>query len=376
VFLSNVETDPLICSEAGYSFDVGPYGPDNRWKFEDRSFTSSLVDSSSRKGYFVDLPDQLDEAWTVFNDMKDNFWVDDLTRKIQISFMVWNLNHNVIVRVEINFEIGLGGYIRRTFSMLPIRVDLYNFDEGLIVIRSGLEIFCVICIIFTIPIMLFNIYFDYLDKNSFFAFFLSGWNWVDFISNVLLYATVIVWLQVVAATPKFEEALGVSINNTGYVPSTLLPVAQRNEIIGLAYMTRQYFDIATTNVFFIMLRVLKFYRTNPRFAAISNVLTVIGQPLFFCVVTFATIFLMLVAMGHVLFGPLGFEWNTFTRSITTSLAFFLGEGSFMDVIHIIQLVNCCMFISILIVSFRFGYTTELVLTFGTTSIFSSWYLSF
>ena len=42
---------------------------------------------------------------------------------------------------------------------------------------------------------------------------------------------------------------------------------------------------------------------------------------------------MLVAMGHVLFGPLGFEWNTYTRSITTSLAFFLGEGAFMDVMQ-------------------------------------------
>jgi hypothetical protein len=224
--------------------------------------------------------------------------------------------------------------------MLPVRVDLYNTGEAVNVLRGSLEVFCVICILCTIPIMLLNIFFDFKDKGHFYSYFTSGWNWVDFISNVLLYATVIVWLQVVAATPKFEEALGVSINNTGYVPSTLLPVAQRNEIIGLAYLTRQYFDIATTNVFFIMLRVLKFYRTNPRFAAISNVLTVIGQPLFFCVVTFATIFLMLVAMGHVLFGPLGFEWNTFTRSITTSLAFFLGEGSFMDVIHTIQSYLC------------------------------------
>jgi hypothetical protein len=321
----------IFLSEDGYSFDVGPFGPNNQWKFEDRSFPSALVDSSSRRGYFVTLPDNMDAGWTVFNDMKDNFWIDDLTRKVQISFMVWNLNHNVLVRAEINFEIGLGGFIRRTFTMLPVRVDLYNYQEKINVLRSGLEIFCVIAIITTIPIMLLNMYFDYKDKGHFYAFFLSGWNWVDFISNLLLYASVIVWLQVVAATPVFEETVGVSINNTGSVPSTLISQDDMNGIVGLAYLTRQYFDISTTNVFFMMLRVLKFFRTNPRFAAISNVLTVIGQPLFFCVVTFATIFLMLVAMGHVLFGPLGFEWNTYARSITTSLAFFLGEGAFMDV---------------------------------------------
>jgi hypothetical protein len=318
-------------SEAGYSFDAGPFGPNDKWKFEDRSFQSSLVDSSTRKGYFVTLPDQMDAAWTVFNDMKDNFWIDDLTRKVQISFMLWNLNHNVIIRAEINFDIGLGGFIRRTFTMLPVRVDLYNYDENVNILRSGLEIFCVIAVICTIPIMLLDMYFDWKEKGQFYSFFMSGWNWVDFISNVLLYASVIVWLQVVAATPTFEEKLGVSINNTGYVPSTLIDQDDMNGIVGLAYLTRQYFDISTTNVFFMMLRVLKFFRTNPRFAAISNVLTVIGQPLFFCVITFATIFLMLVAMGHVLFGPLGFEWNTYSRSITTSLAFFLGEGAFMDV---------------------------------------------
>jgi hypothetical protein len=274
----------------------------------------------------------MDAAWTVFNTAKDNFWIDDLTRKVQISFMVWNLNHNVMVRVEINFDIGLGGFIRRTFSMLPVPIDLYNYGETRNVLRSGCEVFCVIAIICTIPIMLLNMYFDYKDKGSIFAYFLSGWNWVDFVCNVLLYASVIIWLQVIGATPKFDEKLGASINMTGFIPSTLVPEDDMNGIVGLAYMIRMYFDVASTNVFFIMLRVLKFFRNNPRFAAVSNVLTVIGQPLFFCVITFATIFLMLVAMGHVLFGPLGFEWNTYARSVTTSLAFFLGEGSFMDVI--------------------------------------------
>ena len=275
----------------------------------------------------------MDAGWTQFSEMKDALWIDDLTRKLTISFMVWNLNHNVIVRVEINFEIGLGGFIRRTFTMLPVRVDLYNTGEAVNVLRGSLEVFCVICILCTIPIMLLNVFFDFKDKGHFYSYFTSGWNWVDFISNVLLYATVIVWLQVVAVTPKFEETLGVAINQTGFVRSALIEKSQMNDIIGLAYLTRQYFDISTTNVFFLMLRVLKFFRTNPRFAAISNVLSVISQPLFFCIVTFATIFLMLVAMGHVLFGPLGFEWNTYTRSITTSLAFFLGEGAFMDVMQ-------------------------------------------
>jgi hypothetical protein len=356
-------------SPNGYAEDAGPFGPNNIWKYEDRSFSSSIVDQSSRKGYFVDLPDQMDEAWTVFNAMKDNFWVDDLTRKVQIAFMVWNLNHNVIVRVEINFDIGLGGFIRRTFTMLPVRVDLYNYGESVNILRSGLEIFLVITIICSIPMMLLNMYHDYRDKLQFYAYFLSGWNWVDCCSNILLYATVIIWLQVVAATPKFDEKLGVAINTSGYVPSSLLDSDDFNDLIGLAHLTRQYFDVATTNVFFLMLRVLKFFRANPQFAAISNVLSVIGQPLFFCVLTFSTIFLMLVAMGHVLFGPLGFEWNTYTRSITTSLAFFLGEGSFMDVLHSFQ-PSCS---SNAYFHLRSGYSTELVPTFGTTCIFSSWF---
>ena len=333
-------THSYFLSEAGYSFDVGPFGPDKIWKFEDRSFRSTLVDQSSRRGYFIEFPDQMDAAWTVFNTMKDNFWIDDLTRRVQISFMIWNLNHNVLVRVEINFDISLGGFIRRTFTMLPVSVDLYDYNQRVNVLRSGCEIFCVIAIICTIPIMVLNMYFDYKDKGVFYAYFMSGWNCVDFICNILLYATVIVWLQVVAATPKFEEKLGLFINMTGFVPSTLIPRDDMDSIVGLSYLTRLYFDIATTNVFFLMLRVLKFFRNNPRFAAVSNVLTVIGQPLFFCVITFATIFLMLVAMGHVLFGPLGFEWNTYARSVTTSLAFFLGEGSFMDVIHTIQSYLC------------------------------------
>jgi len=331
VIHSKLKTHVYICSAAGYGFDVGAFGPDKKWQFEDRSIPSSLVDPNSRRGYFVDFADQMDAGWTQINEMKEALWVDDLTRKLTISFMVWNLNHNVIVRVEFNFEIGLGGFIRRTFTMLPVRVDLYNYGESVNVLRSGLEVVCVICIICTIPIMLLNIFFDFKDRGHWYSYFTSGWNWVDFISNFLLYASVIVWLQVVALTPKFDEALGVAINQTGFVRSTLIEKGQMNDIIGLAYLTRQYFDIATTNVFFLMLRVLKFFRTNPRFAAISNVLSVISQPLFFCIVTFATIFLMLVAMGHVLFGPLGFEWNTYTRSITTSLAFFLGEGAFMDV---------------------------------------------
>ncbi len=318
-------------SQAGYSFDAGSYGPDNVWKFEDLSSALPLVDQSSRKGYFIRMPDQMDEAWTVFNTIKDNFWIDDLTRKVQISFMVWNLNSNVIIRVEINFDIGLGGFIRRTFSMLPVPVDLYYYGKAKNILRSGCEIFCVIAIICTIPIMLLNMHFDYKDKGKFYAYFLAGWNWVDFVCNILLYASIIIWLQLVSATPTLDKELGDSINNTGFIPSSMMPKADTDGIIGLAYLTRLYFDVATTNVFFMMLRVLKFFRNNPRFAAVSNVMTVIGQPLFFCVVTFATIFLMLVAMGHVLFGPLGFEWNTYARSVTTSLAFFLGEGSFMDV---------------------------------------------
>ena len=146
----------------------------------------------------------MDAGWTQFSEIKDALWIDDLTRKLTISFMVWNLNHNVIVRVEINFEIGLGGFIRRTFTMLPVRVDLYNTGEAVNVLRGSLEVFCVICILCTIPIMLLNVFFDFKDKGHFYSYFTSGWNWVDFISNVLLYATVIVWLQVVAVTPKFE----------------------------------------------------------------------------------------------------------------------------------------------------------------------------
>mmetsp|Transcript_33872 Transcript_33872/g.80867 ORF Transcript_33872/g.80867 Transcript_33872/m.80867 type:complete len:871 (-) Transcript_33872:235-2847(-) len=158
------------------------------------------------------------------------------------------------------------------------------------------------------------------------------WNGIDWMSIVLGWTNIALWLAFCMATQadaiqgllEVRDTRDVLVSHVMSLETGVLEAAEENlsQIAGLFYALQ---IIMGFNVVSIMLKFFKAFQANPRLQLVTNTLIQASDELFHFLIVFLAIFMGFSVSGHILFGDDLIEFSSFDRSMDTSFRTLLGD---------------------------------------------------
>lgn len=233
-------------------------------------------------GYGINLGRAVERSIKLISALRDENWIDQLTRAVFFEFTIYNPNVNLFASATFILE----------FLSTGAAVPFHSIDVFLL--YNYLGSFGIIVLIFQIAFVLYLIYFIIMEiikiKNDRCAYFKKFWNWNDIliivgsIIAIAMYTmrTIFTNLAIKAA---FESQLGEFVNfNT---------IAQWDMV---------YSSITSCIVFCATLKFLKLLRFNNKISMLSLTLRLASRDLLGFSATFAIIFFAFTQFSLLIFG--------------------------------------------------------------------------
>lgn len=133
---------------------------------------------------------QADAArWETF--LEEGLYLDQHTDTLTAQLIAYNAPLRTFAYYKITFDFSLGGSIDVSQELDTARLELYNsYNDN---VRLFMEIVLNIMVYSMLLYSFYLIIMFQVNKRNFMLFFANGWNIVDFISNALLAACMILW---------------------------------------------------------------------------------------------------------------------------------------------------------------------------------------
>ncbi|PNH05688.1 hypothetical protein TSOC_008032 [Tetrabaena socialis] len=186
LLLHQTRTNETLCPESKFDkIQKTCTGP--------QTVASFGVDPVFKRGTSSYNPDYDDAAGTQnwYTYMSEGLYLDQNTRAMTAELITYNAPLRIFSYFYIKFFFSDGGSIKVTHRLNTVRVELYNSSED--DIRFAFEIILSMWISVLLLMNLWEIAATQKSRGNFLKYFLSGWHWVEFASNSLLTACMVIW---------------------------------------------------------------------------------------------------------------------------------------------------------------------------------------
>lgn len=291
-----------------FNEETQPFGPGNKYTHNTASQNGETVFVSrtitfSGAGYVVDMPTNYTEAVNLYQQLRDDSFVDRSTRALFIDWNTFNPATNLFVASRIAFEFPHTGGVIPYHTYSPLNLFRYRSTA-----RGGAAIFLeVMLLIFVIFYSADYIHSIVTTRENKYHFFKKPWNMLDFFNLLFFVALFIVrcfgesWIQDSLSFSK--DALKLK---TKYVPLNY---------ISYVLNTERY--IAGFNGFLTWLKILKFLQDFKSMRDLFDTFQKSAADLLIFAILFFIFFLGLAQTGFLFFSPDVYSFRSFTISIVT-----------------------------------------------------------
>jgi len=274
-------------------------------------------------------------------------WIDELTRKVEVTFITYNPHYGMYTRVGTNFMFNRGGHIHKLISVLSCWSNPFDrpLDELVVLLLSGgLWILCTVYSFICESRELFNV-FRKANDGCFKALkedYIGFWNMVDWISLGVALCIVILFFSMRSAVEASNVEMAV----------LLVEVAK----VGTSTENREMYQAATQKFFaavenmvsaektfrlglfaypsIIMLRLFKSFAAQPRLAIVTKTLQRATVDLIHFCIVFMCVFLCLVVNSILFFGQDVQDFSTFPRAVNSCFRAMFGDWNFDEMMEI------------------------------------------
>lgn len=370
--MDGVEPKETYCREL-YSEKLEPYG-----------FAPMDISDEYKNGYpvFFDINLSHDRAQEFYHYVEEGHFIEESeTKDIKVHLVTYNAELRTFANIQILFEFALSGKIEISYSIQPVRVELY--EESGDYVRLVFEIILTIGSIVALALELLELFESQQKYGTVKAYFRSPWNYVDLTSITLQIACMCFWWmyvltainfdispkvggrydvyhQVESSPARFLALHGEFITIPGVdeePPTTMCsPKITRGEgfrqlgsmltemeAIGVALS--QYMTLSGINIILMIARSLKLMDFQPRLGIVTKTLTLAASDILHFLVVFGVVFMGYVMMGTLVFGYKIEAFSTLMRSLTTCFETLLGEiGWNADLMDLPGLENAAGFV--------------------------------
>ena len=155
---------------------------------------------------FFDINLSQEDAQNWYQFISEGLYMDTHTRGVTAELVTYNAQLRMFGYYYVSFYFSDGGTVDVSYRLQTVRVELYNnYDDD---VRFGLEIVLSGWICLLLLSTFWTMVVAQRKEGNFLRFFSSGWNWIEFISNSLLFTCMVLWWVYVDSYAKqFEIVL-------------------------------------------------------------------------------------------------------------------------------------------------------------------------
>ncbi|GIL76287.1 hypothetical protein Vretimale_5865 [Volvox reticuliferus] len=298
--------------------------------------------------YFdINLSEEGAQAWYTY--INEGLYLDQNTRQLTAELVTYNAQLRIFSYFYIRFYFSDGGSIKITHRLNTVRVELDSTYSDRV--RFGFEIILSVMIFGMLLYNLWQIFAPHTaaersepllrkllgSGKRCLKYFLSGWHWVEFASNCLLTACMIIWW---VFRQKYAKTFDIDIRYDVY--DSLTPQANYlalsanganlinanaafSDLRELVDMLNWYFALNGINILLLIARVLKLMDFQPRLGVVTRSLWLAGPDLIHFAIVAGMVFVGYAMMAHLIFGNAIEAFATFGDSINTCFEILLGN---------------------------------------------------
>ncbi len=274
-------------------------------------------------GYVKSIGRTLSQAKVSIGYLKDNLWIDSLTRALFIEFATYNNNNNFYCIVTLLLEFTSEGGAFPFVRIVTTRLDRYNSD---------FSFFLAAC---EISFLLLTIYYMWLEIKKFrrkgMLYFKE---WGTFVELLLLsmtwatFALLIVRFGVVRWTKEKYKNAPTEFTSFQYAAST----------------DQAYGYTLACVVFVAFLKVLKILRFNKNMLMLYETLKYASRDLRCYGLLFSIPCIGYVQWAYLAFGSQLVDYVTYIRSFLSVMNLLMGSGNFEDLRNANRIVGPIFFV--------------------------------
>ncbi|CAI5506833.1 unnamed protein product, partial [Closterium sp. Naga37s-1] len=267
----------------------------------------------------------------------DGLYIDNATRKLEVSFITHNGESSTFVLTSVTAEVDTGGGLVTSFSSLPVSTTLYP--------PTLTSVFLLLLQAVYVLALLWNGVEEAVElrgrmkrEGSVLSYFRSGWNWIDMTSLLLQWLALITWIVLWRATEAFDMQPRYDIYHTllerpqyWAVPDPpvgfLAAMDRYSSLQALINWRSFYFALQGVNLFLLMVRLLKLMDFQPYLGVITRSLA-LAMPslLHFFLLTFI-VFFCFALYGYLVFGGKMEQFATLPEALFTCFLIILNENA-------------------------------------------------
>lgn len=261
-------------------------------------------------------------------------WLDEYTRRVEVSTVAYNQNFGLVSLVSVNFFINKAGHVHKLLDVQSARIDPYVGYLLSVFIMVSCDILWLIGLLK----LLLNEVQDIVNTitgsqqtwwKALLFEYLAFWNIVDWLSLACAWAVLGTYIragmEVAATSSQLENVLQPDVQN-----QTREELSARSDLVFQATesLVSAEADFRITLLFFpmlVMLRLFKSFHAQPRLAIVTKTIITASQDLLHFFIVLLSVYTCMAVFGYLLFGQDVEDFSTWDRVCITCFRALLGE---------------------------------------------------
>mmetsp|Transcript_29719 Transcript_29719/g.57148 ORF Transcript_29719/g.57148 Transcript_29719/m.57148 type:complete len:868 (+) Transcript_29719:82-2685(+) len=258
-------------------------------------------------GFFVFTATESNLVHKILDELKADKWLDKASRKLEISFTVYNGNYRLFSVVTLVFGMLPTGLISKSFRLGTFKLE--NYVEPSDYARAVMEFMFVVYVFCSLYGEISELYYKRAGEAKarfhLIGYFSKFWNYIDILRIVMFFGCIGGWINIVFHFAARNLQLPLADGAIFYDFEPLLS------------LHRQQTRMAAGTIVVCLLSFFKYAHYSPKYGILVRTITRAARDLIQFLFMFAVIFVVFDVMGMVMFGSALEEWSSFTKGFQT-----------------------------------------------------------
>lgn len=308
-------------SETSFAWSYSTAGCENYYSWATEA--TGLLNTYACGGFIVDVPFSAsrDAVWALMDEMKNERFMNSMSlRYFQVDFFLYRPPAKVFVRVNLFTEVTTGGGFSTNVDIYPFSVSSQN---------GGWMFYAVVilvCYIVYAAFLAANFALHLADARKeglrlkeALKFFIRPWNLLE-AANILCF---LVWFGFYCSWWRWSHAQEGSAFQSRQGRALLREYPMHLSLVARLYWVCSYLN--ALNVFFLLLKLLRFLRTWPRVNALERTIVVSFKSLLSISLLLVLYVVAYTIAGTMLYGQRLESFRNLTVAMGTLFRVLIGE---------------------------------------------------
>jgi len=268
------------------------------------------------------------------HQLEVNQWLNKSTYRVQVSQLSYNADHDLLVLSSIHFVFPSSGHIWKDITHRTMRLKPYA-DWFTYLVDFMFYGHITIIFISELKEVVLGLIENKFNVRAFAYDYLNFWNVVDWVSVIMAYILLALWLLRRSMTLDIETdllrlsgdfaACEVGASTRELCNPLFADLFHKVDDVGL--FIRDANIVAAFYPMCIMVRLFKAFSAQPRLGVVTKTLHLASSDLFHFTIVMGAVFLTFAIMGVALFGSQFDRFSTIERSCMGLFRFLMGDFS-------------------------------------------------